>query len=173
MAATNDDDNFQLVVRRHRCLLCAGRHTSAACTVPVNWTLQLHERREIWSSDVQRVAVEVAVRAQLLSLRQSRGVTDHVRSIDVVQGTHDSTFTGVDRQGLCADFPHFNVAVRCDGGRARTVHIYHTPWNRQEGITVVVATVGTRADNIDALRAAFAPHGIFLRGDRDELLFSG
>jgi hypothetical protein len=83
MAATNDN-NIQLVVRRHRCLLCAGRHTTAHCTVPIDWTLPLFERAEIWASDVERVAVEVAIRAQLLSHRQSRGATNHVRRIVVV-----------------------------------------------------------------------------------------
>jgi hypothetical protein len=39
---------------------------------------------EIWDSDLQRLAVEVAMRAQMLSLRARRGATNHVRRMVVV-----------------------------------------------------------------------------------------
>ncbi|KAA8907606.1 hypothetical protein FN846DRAFT_1012415 [Sphaerosporella brunnea] len=152
MAATND--GFQLVVRRHRCQLCAGGHTTANCTVPIAWSLQQFESANIWRSNVQLVAVEVAIRAEQW-------------------GTHDSTSAAIGTGERCADFPHFNESVQLAGGRAQTAYIYHTPYNGQQGIGVVLATVGTCAANINTLTTAFAPHGIYLRNETDELLFSG
>jgi hypothetical protein len=46
------------------------------------------------------------------------------------------------------------VSVHYNVNRAETAHIYHTPWNRQQGIIVVLATIGIRAANLNTLRAA-------------------
>jgi hypothetical protein len=76
------------------------------------------------------------------------------------------------RPDRIADFPHFNVRVHYDFGRSEIVHIYHTPRNSPEGVIVVLATVGTRANNLNAIINAFIPHGISL-SHTDEVLFTG
>jgi hypothetical protein len=53
-----------------------------------------------------------------------------------------------------------------------TAHVYHTPFNPPNGITVVIATVGGHAENVDAVANAYLPHGIYVQHN-DELLYTG
>jgi hypothetical protein len=55
-------------------------------------------------------------------------------------------------------------------GTEKTAHINHTELSVWNGSTVVIATVGTFSENVAAVAAAFAPHGIYLG---DELIYSG
>jgi hypothetical protein len=72
-------------------------------------------------------------------------------------------FAAIGTSQRCADFPHFNVSLQFAHGGSKTAHIYHTPYDAPKDITVVMATVGSLADNMNRLISAFAPHGMYFR----------
>jgi hypothetical protein len=78
------DDGFRVVAHRLRCRLCGGGHANTSCDVTIQWSIARTACNKIFRTEAQQTAVELAIRAELLKLRESSVLSSAVQKISIV-----------------------------------------------------------------------------------------